>query len=421
MRKIVAFYAWQSDTARQVNSDFIRIALTEAAQRITKDKSLEVEVSVDSDTEGIPGTPPVTETILKKIAACDIFVPDLTFVARTDGGKFVPNPNVMTEYGYALRAKTHAAMLPVMNTAFGPVEELPFDMGHLRRPIQYHVEASAKDLERRDSRAKLSEDIERALRLQIAATAPPVLPPLAFRQADPKDGPARFRTAGEPIGKRWNDIPMPIAPRQNVTFAKGPAVWLRLMPTFDQGRKWPIDELKRNAMPPGRFYLSPFIVRAGIGNNLFTLGAEDGMGICDLDAPDASETPSVAFAFRTGEVWSIDTTLLTYHPGLLVGEIEKLYTARLEDYALFLGSIGAAKPYSWIAGVTDVKGRRLQAPVLHTQGSIGLVASECLAKDIIAEGTYDGTQPPADALIPFFDAIFDECGARRPERGVASV
>jgi hypothetical protein len=47
------------------------------------------------------------------------------------------------------------------------------------------------------------------------------------------------------------------------------------------------------------------------------------------------------------------------HPGLLVGEIEKLYTARLEDYARFRGSIGAAKPYRWIAGVTDVKGRRL--------------------------------------------------------------
>ena len=72
---------------------------------------------------------PVTETILKKIAACDAFVPDLTFVARTDGGKAVTNSNVMLEYGYALRAKSHSIMISVMNAAYGPAEELPFDMG----------------------------------------------------------------------------------------------------------------------------------------------------------------------------------------------------------------------------------------------------------------------------------------------------
>jgi hypothetical protein len=43
----------------------------------------------------VPGTPPITDTILKKIQNCDIFVPDVTFVASTAGGKLVPNPNVM--------------------------------------------------------------------------------------------------------------------------------------------------------------------------------------------------------------------------------------------------------------------------------------------------------------------------------------
>jgi len=55
---------------------------------------------------------------------CDIFVPDVTIVARTEGGKSVPNPNVMYEYGYAWRAKTYVAMIPVMNTAFGLPQEL---------------------------------------------------------------------------------------------------------------------------------------------------------------------------------------------------------------------------------------------------------------------------------------------------------
>ena len=169
MTKITVFYAWQSDTPQRFNRYLIRMALELAARRISEDTALNVELRIDSDTQGVPGQPPVTETILKKIEACDIFAPDLTFVAQTDGGKFVPNANVMVEYGYALRAKTHAAMLPVMNTAHGPPETLPFDMGHLRHPIQYHASPTAKNAERRAARKELAEKIEAALRLTLAA------------------------------------------------------------------------------------------------------------------------------------------------------------------------------------------------------------------------------------------------------------
>jgi len=174
MKKITAFYAWQSDTPRNVNRDFTDIALKDAAHRITDDPSLPVAIHIDSDTEGVPGTPPATETILKKIQDCDLFIPDVTFVARTEAGKYVPNPNVMAEFGYALLAKTHSAIITIMNTAFGPPGELPFDMGHLRHPIQYALRPPATDAERRDARAKLSSRIEERLRLQIAAM--PALP-----------------------------------------------------------------------------------------------------------------------------------------------------------------------------------------------------------------------------------------------------
>src|SRR6266550_5322699 len=120
MRKISAFYAWQSDTPSKINREFISVALNEAAQRITNDSLFDVELSVDSDTQGVPGTPPITDTILKKIETSEIFIPDVTFVARTGDGKHIPNPNVMAEFGYALRAKTHSAIIAVMNTAFGP-------------------------------------------------------------------------------------------------------------------------------------------------------------------------------------------------------------------------------------------------------------------------------------------------------------
>src|SRR5216683_1610591 len=172
MRKITAFYAWQSDTPQKFNRHLIRIALEDATKRVMNSMR-DIELIVDYDTAGVPGTPPISDTILKKIAGCDIFIPDVSFVARTNDGKLVPNPNVMTEYGYALRAKTHAAMMPIMNTAFGPPEELPFDMGHLRHPIQYHLESTAKPAQRRTARQALSQQIEEKLRLQIATTQPP--------------------------------------------------------------------------------------------------------------------------------------------------------------------------------------------------------------------------------------------------------
>ena len=367
-------------------------------------------------SQNVPGTPPVTDTILGKIEKCDIFLPDVTFVATTHGGKLVPNPNVMAEYGYALRARTVDAMMPIMNTAFGPPEKLPFDMGHLRHPIQYSVEATASDAQRRADRDKLSKKIEERLRLQIALTQPPPPPPMPFQQSESKEGPARFRAKGLPIGKRWNDLPMPRSPKQDIFLAAGPAMWLRLMPATADPNKKSIYDLKSTAMMAGNFPLSPFYMRQGMGNNIYLLKAEDGMGTCDLDAPDAAETPSVAFAFRTGEVWAIDTTILTYHPGLLVGDIERLYSTRLENYAHFLGAIGVPPPYRWISGIADVKGRVLQIPVSPQATNPFFSGPECLAEKIIEEGTYDGKQTPASALANFFDAIFNECGSARPKR-----
>jgi hypothetical protein len=99
MRKVSVFYAWQSDTPHRFNRYLIRMALEMAARRLNADQALDVELTIDSDTQGVPGQPPVTETILKKIDACDIFAPDLTFVAKTEVEKFIPNPNVMVEYG----------------------------------------------------------------------------------------------------------------------------------------------------------------------------------------------------------------------------------------------------------------------------------------------------------------------------------
>jgi hypothetical protein len=413
VRKITAFYAWQSDTPQRFNRHLIRVALEDAANRITEDSALDVELTVDQDTAGVPGQPPITDTILKKIAACDIFIPDLSFVARTGGGKFVPNPNVMTEYGYALRAKTHEALMPVMNTAFGPPKELPFDMWHLRHPIQYYIEPTAKPAQRRTTRQALSQQLEVSLRLQIAATQPAPPAPVPFPEAQAKDGPARFREPGEALGirdgARFIDAG---AGNSSIFFAPGPAMWLRLMPPFDPGKPWTSFQL-RAALNQG--INLPTLI--GPANDSHTIRASDGVGTCIIYSAEEHQTDYVAFVFESGEVWAISTYPLATHPeDLFVGEIEKMLTDRLPGYAQFLATLGMGPPYRWIAGLTGVRGRELQYPVAPERMRIpGWGSHKCVSEHIVSEGSYDRKQSPTNALLPLFNEIYNKCGIARPE------
>jgi hypothetical protein len=183
------------------------------------------------------------------------------------------------------------------------------------------------------------------------------------------------------------------------------------MPTFDPGKTWTAQDL-REACQAGTVALQPFIC-----STFRYLRAADGVGSCNLLTDEAEETQSVAFAFETGEVWAIDTWLLGTHPSeLFIGELERWWTVRLAEYATFLQRLGLQAPYRWIAGVTGVKNRWLQLPLPPGQMMFpGSRGPECLADEIIIEGSYDGEQLPISALLPFFDAIYHKCGMRRPD------
>ena len=60
--------------------------------------------------------------------------------------------------------------------------------------------------------------------------------------------------------------------------------------------------------------------------------------------------------------------------------------------------------------------RHLQPRAPKWRNGIRTQGPECLSENIIEEGTYDGTQTPTSALAKFFDAIYDECGHKRPKR-----
>lgn len=180
MRVFTLFYAWQSDRPSELCRSFISEALKSAAEKILETR--QIIVVVDSDTQGVPGTPPVSETILKKIENSDAFLADLTLVARTEDGKDAPNPNVLVEYGYALRDKGHARLILAMNTAFGPPESLPFDLRHLRHPMKFDAGPGLADGERRKRRARFADQLVTAINTVI--DAPPAQKRRATKTAD---------------------------------------------------------------------------------------------------------------------------------------------------------------------------------------------------------------------------------------------
>lgn len=78
--------------------------------------------------------------------------------------------------------------------------------------------------------------------------------------------------------------------------------------------------------------------------------------------------------------------------------------------------LGLAQPFRWVAGRTGVKNRRLAVPV--QPGMIRLsdwLGPECLAETFSVEGRYDPLDQCApNALLSFFEKIYEKCGTKRP-------
>jgi len=120
------FYSWQSD----INYARSKIgkALGIISERLNNKLELADRPEIDSDTKGTYGSEEITTTIFEKIDKCKVFVADVTPIA-TSGEKLIPNPNVMTELGYAMKAKPKFTRLYIFLTE-GKIDKdkMPFDI-----------------------------------------------------------------------------------------------------------------------------------------------------------------------------------------------------------------------------------------------------------------------------------------------------
>lgn len=93
------FYSWQSNLPNKTNRSFIQKCLESAANEINREMVIESRLKIDADTSGAPGSPDIIHTILNKIDSSAIFIADVSLVGKE------PNPNVMFELGYAMKAQ----------------------------------------------------------------------------------------------------------------------------------------------------------------------------------------------------------------------------------------------------------------------------------------------------------------------------
>ena len=196
------FYSWQSDLPNATNRGFIQGALEQAAKSIRSDGTLAVEPVVDRDTQGAPGSPDISATIFEKIDTSSVFVADVSNIApagnsggllslfRSKRARPVPNPNVLVELGYAVGKLGWSRIVLVLNTAFGPVEQLPFDLRQ-RRVCCYR--SSPGDTERAPERKRLAG--------VLRGTLVEVLSVPAVHQQDSEDIVAQVAHAAELIPK----------------------------------------------------------------------------------------------------------------------------------------------------------------------------------------------------------------------------
>ncbi|PKN75412.1 MAG: hypothetical protein CVU49_03890 [Candidatus Cloacimonetes bacterium HGW-Cloacimonetes-2] len=161
------FYSWQSDLDEKYNRYAIGDSLQEAKKRL---KAKSICVDIDQATRGDTGAPDILETILKKINKSDVYVCDVTLInsdckCSRDGKPLrkTPNPNVMFEFGYALRVLGWERILILIHSDYCSISELPFDISR-----RFTLSHNCNEQNRKDEVKRLSEVLTQQIQAIIA-------------------------------------------------------------------------------------------------------------------------------------------------------------------------------------------------------------------------------------------------------------
>jgi hypothetical protein len=174
--RLKVFWSWQSDTPGSTGRHLIRAALEAAIAELKVADGIEDairgDLHLDSDRQGVPGSPDLARVILEKIDAAFVVIADVTTVGAiaTDPDKppkKLINSNVAIELGYALRALGSHGILMVMNHFYGGRADLPFDLQAKAGPILFNLPPDADSEIKTREKARLKSQLKSALSLCI--------------------------------------------------------------------------------------------------------------------------------------------------------------------------------------------------------------------------------------------------------------
>ena len=345
------FYSWQSDQPRKITRDIIEAALKAAidslnAELIAAERPDEDSLELDKDTQGVPGSPDITETILRKIDEASAFVADMTPVTTMTAGngriKHLPNSNVLIELGYAKKALSPFRLIQVWNTALTACEpeDLPFDMRGRRGPIAFHLDETSDKHTRETAVKVLTKQISNALQLIVAELAESERVQPTWAISDPLD---------ESIWPTENGVMLVNEPEHGSGKKQvfpAPRSFVRILP-----EKWVgSDDLDRHDLLLGQ-------------NSGFSWGGTvDGVltypGSILYD--DTRKVHSITKRFeKTGELWATQTNLSAKFDGELCIRGDAIPEGWLEYLAYALPHMtngGAAWPLRVKLGVVGING-----------------------------------------------------------------
>lgn len=338
------FWSWQSDYDEKSCRYFVRDALKEAIAQIADGMRVEPadRPSLDHDTKDARGMVDIKSVILEKIQRCSLFVADLTPISKTDKGKWVPNPNVMIELGWAMHSPGYEHVIPVLNVASGcAIKDLPFDIQG-RRVVAYELGSATSTVDRKkqyeDLVALLRQEMEKELKRQADITVATKIAALDIQgaAADPHDrsiwrvdsGLVHHQEQGRSIG---------------VSFADEPRAFVRSIPESASGRLPRLSAFEKASV---KNLVRPHFNGKPSGGSLGLL--ENGHIEYWWIGGDSREMHNATMYFEnSGEIWS-------FNGGVFFEDSESrtiidMPTMLREFYRLICGSIEVQDSLGWPA------------------------------------------------------------------------
>jgi len=342
-----------------------------------------------------------------------VFISDTTFVGKSITDRPIPNPNVLIEYGFALKSIGYRRIIQVMNTFYGkPTEEnMPFDMKYVRYPITYHLPSDASMEERREVREALEKDLTNALKLVIDAGLLKKQES-AFIEIQSTTNPSTFLQPDERfvIEGRWG-------PQDQLKLPETQRLFLRLIPTRTvpaiSSTKTALDMIRDGGLEPLTY-----------GGGAISTGRNKyGAFVCSDDKYVVNELTQL---FNNRELWGIEAWLISRDNitsifgtrfAFFPAEFEATFTKSLRNYLTFASNtLKLPLPLKFIAGATDVEGYRMSP--LPGRRFIGRepYKGRCVKEHILYEGNIESYDVDvAKTMRPFFQKVWEECGLERSD------